>query len=197
MCVFLIFACFSSGFRRFLGFGRSFFKKTLFWGGKNAGGRRAQKYRAFGHKSLFFTKQRSFFFWGGGTRRGPPRTEEQGFFVTKVRFLLNQRVFLFVGAGGKPPEAAAHRSTGLLVTKVSFLLKKRSFWGEKNAGGRRDQKYRAFGYKSELFTQKALFWGGKKPPEALRAGPGPKGLGPRARAHGPGPPGEQAAGRAT
>ena len=62
---FLIFACFSSGFRRFLGFGRSFFKKTLFVCGK------------------------------------------------------------------KPPEAAAHRSTGLLVTKVSFLLKKLSFLGGK------------------------------------------------------------------
>ncbi len=55
---------------------------------------------------------------------------------------------------------------GFWSQKFVFYLKSALLGGEKNAGGRRAQKYRAFGYKSELFTQKALFFGEKKTPEA-------------------------------
>ena len=72
-----------------------------------------------------FFKKNVLCLGGKQKRRRPPRTEYR-VFVTKVRFLLKKQSF----GRGKPPEAAAHRSTGLLVSKVHCLLKTRSFLGE-------------------------------------------------------------------
>ena len=54
------------------------------------------------------------------------------------------------------------------VFRVLALLfqKNALFWGGENAGGRHAQKYRVVGHKSVFIIQKALFFGGEKPPEA-------------------------------
>ncbi len=64
-----------------------------------------------------------------------------------------QKVF-FLGEK-KPPEAAAHRRTGLFVIKKCFLFKKCSFLVEKN---RRGPKNRAFCHKNAFSAQKVLFF---------------------------------------
>ncbi len=81
---------------------------------------------------------------------------------TKARFLLQRRFFCW---GRKPPEAAAHRSTGLLSkTNVASAQTPLFFfvcWGG-DAGGRRAQEYRTFVKKSAVSAQKTLFYWGNK-----------------------------------
>ena len=50
--------------------------------------------------------------------------------LTPPETVFAQKVLFF--GEKKPPEAAAHRRTGLFVIKMCFLLKKCSFWVKKS-----------------------------------------------------------------
>ena len=120
--------------------------RSFLRGGETAGGRRAQKYRAFCHKSVLLTQQTFLFvFFLGGKRRRPPCAGAQDFCQQKCGFCSKNIIWGGGNAGGR--RAQEHRA---FVKKVWFLLKHVFFVGGKNAGGRHAQEHRTFAKKREV-----------------------------------------------